>query len=305
MSLDLQDVLVIGISSRALFDLELENQIYENEGLEKYSLYQQSHEHDILKPGTGFNLAKAFLKINELSSTRKIEIVIMSKNSADTSMRIFNSINHYGLDISRAALVGGHSISPYLQAFRTDLFLSADENDVEEAINSNIASAIICTHPEFHINPEEELNQIKIAFDGDAVIFSEEAELIYKNEGLEAFVKHEVESAANPLPEGPFAKLLKTLSFLQNEFPHEDSPIRTALVTARNLPAHERVVKTLESWNVKIDEAFFLGGMDKGEVLKAFGANIFFDDQLSHIESASRFVSAARVPYKKDSQLHL
>lgn len=175
MPLNLEDKLVIGVSSRALFDLESENEIFEKEGLEAYSQYQVKHENDILKPGTAFPLIKSLQKLNA-DGRYLTEILVMSKNSADTSLRIFNSIDHYKLNISRAALVGGASISPYLTAFKTDLFLSANETDVQEAINANIASGIICDHSEFPINTEDDIEQIRIAFDGDAVIFSDESE---------------------------------------------------------------------------------------------------------------------------------
>ncbi len=298
MAVTLEDKLVIGVSSRALFDLEEENRIFEEQGLEAYSKYQTEHENDILKPGTAFPLVKALQKLNA-DGRYLTEIIIMSKNSSDTSLRIFNSIEHYGLDISRAALVGGASISPYLGAFKTDLFLSANENDVQEAINANIASGIICDNSNLPINPDDEIPQIRIAFDGDAVIFSDESERIFQAEGLEAFARHEQENAQNPLPEGPFAKLLKTLSLIQKQFPKDESPIRTALVTARNAPAHERVIRTLRAWDVRIDEVFFLGGVRKSDVLKAFNANIFFDDQATHTDPASKLVPSARVPYKK------
>lgn len=298
MGLTLDDKLVVGISSRALFDLEAENRIYEQEGLKAYSEYQIAHENEILGPGTAFPLIKALHKLNA-DGRYLTEIIIMSKNSADTGLRIFNSIEHYGLNISRAALVGGVSVAPYLNAFRTDLFLSASETDVQEAINANIASGIICSHTSFPIDPQADVKQIKIAFDGDAVIFSDESERIYQTQGLQAFTAHERKNAQSPLPEGPFAKLLKTISLIQKEFPKESVPIRTALVTARNAPAHERVVRTLRAWDVSIDEAFFLGGIEKSEVLKAFGANIFFDDQTAHTEPAAKLVPAARVPIKQ------
>lgn len=297
MAHTLDDKLVVGISSRALFDLEEENRIYEEKGLEAYSQYQIEHENDILKPGTAFPLVKALHNLN-CGDKQLTEIIIMSKNSADTSLRIFNSIKHYGLDISRAALVGGKSISPYLDTFKTDLFLSANEEDVQEAVNSGIAAGIICSHASLPINPNEPISQIRIAFDGDAVIFSDEAEKIYQEKGLVAFAEHERENAKKPLPEGPFAKLLKTLSLIQAQFENRDeAPIRTALVTARNTPAHERVIRTLRAWNVRIDEAFFLGGIDKTEILKSFGANIFFDDQKVHTDRAQMAVPSARVPY--------
>lgn len=298
MAFDLNNKLVVGVSSRALFDLEEENRIFVEQGLDAYEAYQIEHENDILKPGAAFPLIKALHNLN--CADRKLtEIVVMSKNSANTSLRVFHSIEKYGLDITRAALVSGASIAPYLSSFKTDLFLSADENDVQEAIDANFAAGIICTQKDLPIDPEEEIRQIRIAFDGDAVIFSDESERIYQEKGLEAFAEHERLNAQDPLPEGPFAKLLKTISFVQKQFPEDDMPIRTALVTARNAPAHERVVRTLRAWDVRINEAFFLGGLQKSEVLKAFGANIFFDDQTVHTDPASKLVPAARVPYQK------
>ena len=297
LPLKLDDKLVIGVSSRALFDLEAENRIFEEEGLEAYSAYQIEREKEILKPGTAFPLVKALQNLNA-DGNDLTEIIVMSKNSADTSLRIFNSIEHYGLNVSRAALVGGAPISPYLNAFRTDLFLSANERDVQEAIDANIAAGIICSQTPLPIRADDDVRQIRIAFDGDAVIFSDEAERIYREKGLRAFEEHEQANAKNPLPEGPFAKLLKTISIIQQRFPKDTAPIRTALVTARNAPAHERVILTLRAWNVRIDEVFFLGGIAKTEVLKAFGAHIFFDDQSVHIDSASGSVPSARVPYK-------
>lgn len=297
MPLKLDDKLVVGISSRALFDLEEENKIYEEEGLRAYSEHQLAHEGDILKPGAAFPLIKALHKLNE-EGKYYTEIIIMSRNSADTSLRIFNSIKHYGLNITRAALGGGVSISKYLESFKTDLFLSANAEDVQEAINANFAAGIICSHSNLPIDPSKEIDRIRIAFDGDAVIFSDEAERIFQEQGLQAFAAHEEKNAQKPLPEGPFAKFLKTLSYVQQQYPDDTSPIRTALVTARNAPAHERVIRTLRAWNVRIDEAFFLGGIEKSAVLKAFGANIFFDDQNVHTDPASKLVPAARVPYK-------
>lgn len=299
MAASLEGKLVVGISSRALFDLEYENTIYEEQGLQAYLEYQRAHEQDILKPGTAFPLIKALHKLN-VGDEQLVEIIIMSKNSADSSLRIFNSIEHYGLDISRAALVGGNKIAPYLNAFHTGLFLSANEEDVQEAINAGVAAGLICSHTDLDIHPDEEIDQIRIAFDGDAVIFSDESEKIYKAEGLAAFEEHERLNARKPLPEGPFAKLLETISKVQRQFPTDNMPIRTALVTARNAPAHERVIRTLMAWDVRIDEAFFLGGVRKSDFLKAFGAHIFFDDQAVHTEPASKLVPAARVPYKTE-----
>lgn len=298
MGVDIKGYLMIGISSRALFDLDEENEIYEEQGLEAYSKYQLEHEDDVLKPGSGFALVKALLKLNELSEERLVEVIIMSRNSADTSLRIFHSIEHYGLDISRAVLSGGATLSNYLEAFQVDLFLSANEDDVELAINSGFASGRIYTNTIGGYDAFADIDQIRIAFDGDAVLFSDDSEKIFQEQGLEAFVENEKVNARNNLSAGPFAKFLKTISDLQEAFDGNHSPIRTALVTARNAPAHERVIRTLRAWNVRIDEAFFLGGITKKDVLKAFHPHIFFDDQATHALPASEVVPSAQVPYK-------
>lgn len=298
MSATLDNCLVIGISSRALFDLDEENRIYEEEGLEAYSIYQLEHENDILKPGSGFALTKALLELNTIMNGHRVEVIIMSRNSADTSLRIFNSIAHYGLEITRAVLSGGSSLSSYLSSFGVDLFLSANDEDVLHAIMAGFAAGRIYTNTLADYDPLETVQQIRIAFDGDAVIFSDEAEQIFQKEGLAAFVENEKEKAKQLLPKGPFARFLKTISDLQGEFDAMHVPIRTALVTARNAPAHERVIRTLRAWNVRIDEAFFLGGLSKQAVLKAFGPHIFFDDQASHVERASEVVPSARVVWE-------
>lgn len=305
MPVDLRDCLVVGISSRALFDLSYENEIYEREGLEAYCAYQLAHENEVLRPGSGFPLVKSLLRLNEIGDARRVEVVILSRNSADTSLRISHSIDHHALDITRAAFSGGDPVTKYLAAFGVDLFLSATEEDVQTAIESNVAAGLIYTRPS---EVELPLDQIRIAFDGDAVLFSEEAELIYQEQGLQAFIEHERANARRPLPEGPFAKLLKTLSYLQFDLqealtaPGGVAPIRTALVTARNSPAHERVIHTLRTWGVRVDETFFLGGIAKDQVLKAFAPHIFFDDQHAHCDGASRYVPTARVPHPRRAE---
>ncbi len=301
MAYDLENRLVIGVSSRALFDLTAENEIFQSQGVEAYCSYQVEHEKELLKPGNGFRLVEALLNINNLPGQEgRVEVIIMSHNSPDTSLRVFNSIAHYGLNISRAVLASGASLTPYLEAFNTDLYLSADEEDVQSAINCGIAAGIICCDEIRMPGKQDEISQIRIAFDGDAVLFSDESEQIYREKGLEAFEENERMQAENPLKQGPFAKFLKTISDIQKEFAPEQAPIRTALVTARSAPAHERVIRTLRAWNVRIDEAFFLGGISKTEVLRAFGAHIFFDDQAVHTQPASEVVPSARVPYKQE-----
>lgn len=300
MAYNLSKKLVIGVSSRALFDLTLENEIFEKQGVEAYCDYQVQHENEVLKPGPGFSIIKALLNINHLPGQEgRVEVIVMSRNSADTSLRVFNAIEHYGLDISRAVLASGAALAPYLNAFRTDLFLSAYEDDVQSAVNSGIAAGILCADGKHYYSCDNEIDCIRIAFDGDAVLFSDDSEKIYQEHGLEAFEKNEMENAKNPLSAGPFAKFLKTISDLQKEFHSSKSPIRTALVTSRSAPAHERVIRTLRAWEVRIDEAFFLGGIFKRDVLEAFGAHIFFDDQAVHTTPASEVVPSARVPYKQ------
>lgn len=305
MPVSLDRLLVVGISSRALFDLEAEEAIFRTRGLEAYRQHQLDNEAEILKLGAGFALVRALLKLNALTPNQRfVEVVIMSRNSTETSMRIFNSIKHYDLDITRAVLSGGASLAPYLHAFNVSLFLSLHEDDVQAAINSGVAAALLYQKP---ANAFEELDQIRIAFDGDAVIFSDESERIYQTQGIEAFENHERENALKPLPEGPFARLLKALSFIQNSFKNTEgrtAPIRTALVTARSSPAHERVIRTLRAWDVTIDETFFMGGVSKSDVLAAFKPHMFFDDQPGHCDRASPLVQTGRVPLRADIKDH-
>lgn len=299
MAYNLENRLVIGVSSRALFDLTAENEIFEKQGVEAYCQYQVEHEEEILRPGPGFLLIKALLDLNRLTEPEtKVEVIIMSRNSPDTSLRVFHSIEYYGLNITRAVLSSGASLAPYLTAFKTDLFLSAYEDDVQCAVDSGIAAGIICSGGVQTYANEEEIPQIRIAFDADAVLFTDASEKIYQEFGLEAFEENERLNAGSPLQAGPFAKFLKTVSDLQAEFGPKKAPIRTALVTARSAPAHERVIRTLRAWNIRIDEAFFLGGIAKKDVLKGFGAHIFFDDQAVHTKPASEVVPSARVPYR-------
>lgn len=306
MAYSLEQKMVIGVSSRALFDLTVENEIFERQGLETYCRYQVEHEQEVLKPGPGFRLIQSLLRLNEFwGQGELVEVIVMSRNSPDTSLRVFNSIKHYHLPITRAVLASGASLAPYLSAFRTDLFLSAYEDDVQCAIDSGIAAGIICT--EHNIVPFQNKTQaagsIRIAFDGDAVVFSDESERIFQVGGLRAFEENEAENAGNPLAAGPFARFLKKLSDLQKELGVEGCPIRTALVTSRSAPAHERVIRTLRAWNVRVDEAFFLGGLEKKDVLRAFGAQIFFDDQSIHTDNAAQAVPAARVPWRSGGSI--
>ncbi len=304
MAYNLEDKLVVAVSSRALFDLEEENRVFEEKGLDAYYKEQLEKENEPLNKGTGYRLIENLLKINDYfqENEKQVEVIILSKNNAGTSLRITNAIEKYKLDIQRSGWTSGRNTSSYLKAFKVDLFLSADDTDVINAIENGIAAAkILPSNTQVHNSLG---NQVRIAFDGDAVLFSEESELIYKEQGLDAFIAHEKANKNNPMKKGPFAKLLLTIANIQKKFKDKESPIRTALVTARSAPTHERVIKTLNVWNVRIDEAFFLGGSEKYEVLQAFGADIFFDDQDVHLELSSHVVPSAKVIHKNMENMH-
>lgn len=287
--------LVVAISSRALFDLDESHRIYEEQGLAAYQQYQIENEDNVLEPGEAFPLVHKLLSINALlDGEPRVEVILLSRNSADTGLRVFNSIDHYGLTITRAAFSGGESPYRYVQAFGCHLFLSSHAEDVRSALDNGVAAATLMSSKKRHYNDQEPL---KFAFDGDAVLFSDEAEQVYKSEGLEAFTSSERASAKLPLSGGPFKAFLAALQGLQAEFSADSSPIRTALVTARSAPAHERVIRTLRSWGIRLDESLFLGGLDKGAFLKAYGADVFFDDQQAHCASASEHVATGHVPH--------
>jgi 5'-nucleotidase len=296
MAYDLKEKLVVAISSRALFDLEEENRLFTEKGVEDYYRHQIANEEKVLKRGAAFGFVKNLLKINRRFDNRLIEVIILSRNNAATGLRIRRSIEHYGLDIERAGWTAGRPISRYLKAFDVDLFLSAHEKDVQEAIDAGVAAARIIPRK---YGKKHRRKEVRIAFDGDAVLFSDESERIYSRKGLDAFLKHERENAQKPLPEGPFAKLLKVISKIQERFPMEKSPITTALITARNFSTFERVMRTFDAWGVRVDEAFFLGGVEKRRIVDSFGADIFFDDQDVHLRGTSRKTPSAKVPIPK------
>jgi 5'-nucleotidase len=288
--------LVVAISSRALFNLDESHAIFETQGKEAFCQYQIAHEDEILEPGYGFALVKKFLAINaNCPDAPLVEIILVSQNSADTGLRIFNSIAHHNLGITRAAFTSGVSPYSYISAFGAHLFLSTNVDDVTKTLAAGFAAATILSGSS---PAQQSSDQLRIAFDGDAVLFSDESERIYQQRGLAVFAENERHEAKTPLPGGPFKDFLGALHHIQNLFEPHASPIRTALVTARGAPAHERVVRTLRAWGIRIDEALFLGGLPKGGFLKAFGADIFFDDQKGHCESAvQQQVAAAHVPH--------
>ncbi|HST43595.1 MAG TPA: 5'-nucleotidase [Luteimonas sp.] len=289
-------LLTVAISSRALFDLEDSHRLFEAEGIDAYAEHQRDHEDDLLEPGIAFPLVRKLLALNEGAplDAPRVEVILLSRNSSDTGLRIFNAIQHHGLAISRASFTSGAPTWPYIRPFGAQLFLSANPDSVRLALENGVAAATILPAKA----PAHRHDQLRIAFDGDAVIFGDEGERVSREGGLEAFHRHERDNAREPLSVGPFRGFLQSLHALQAAWPPGDgSPIRTALVTARSAPAHERVIRTLRAWGVRLDEALFLGGRAKGPFLDVFGADIFFDDSLHNIDSARQHVTTGHVPH--------
>lgn len=285
--------LVVATSSSALFDLRECDRVYREEGLAAYADFQIAHESEPLAPGDAFHLVQKLLRLNALQDEEVVEVILLSRNTADTGLRVFNSIQHHNLPISRAAFTGGAAPYRYMAPFRCHLFLSTNADDVREALDHGMAAASILPSVSRQQREDETL---KFAFDGDAVLFSDEAEQIYQSAGLEEFARSERAAADQPLTGGPFKPFLAALHHLQSGFAGQARPpIRTALVTARAAPAHERVIKTLRAWDIRLDESLFLGGMNKTEFLVAFGADVFFDDQAEHCRRASEYVATGHV----------
>jgi len=295
MPYSVEGKLVVAISSRALFDFEEENRIFDAEGERAYIELQFSRLNVPAKEGVAFPLVKKLLAFNTPDAQR-VEVVILSKNDPVSGLRIFRSAERAGLKIERGVFTRGRSPYRYLDALRANLFLSANEQDVMSALDARFPAARVV--PESAQAAGRHADEVRIAFDGDAVLFSDEAERVFQRDGLDAFTRHETLHALKPLPPGPFKPLLEALQRLQAAA-GTDTPmrLRTALVTARSAPAHERAVRTLMDWNIAVDEALFLGGLDKGEFLKAYQPDFYFDDQRRHVESARQHVATGHVPF--------
>jgi 5'-nucleotidase len=291
MAASLDGQLVVAISSRALFDFEEENLVFEQSDDRAYMKLQLERLEEPAKPGVAFSLVKKLLAFND-AKTQRVEVVILSRNDPVSGMRVFRSAQHYGLSIQRGSFTRGQSPWRYLKPLNANLFLSTHLSDVRAALDAGVPAAQVYPHSA-HAS-EAHPHEVRIAFDGDAVLFSDEAERVFQSEGLSAFQAHEHAKASQPLLAGPFKPLLAALHRLQQE----GTPairVRTALVTARSAPAHERAIRTLMQWNIEVDEAMFLGGLPKGEFLKEFEPDFFFDDQTGHIESAAQHVPAGHV----------
>lgn len=286
----------IGISTRALFDLEEEHKVFVRDGVRAYADLQLKREGLMVNKGTGFEVIERLLRLNVPGEKPFVEVILLSRNSPDLSLRAFNSIQHYGLGIKTGSFTSGRPIGPYVAGWAIDLFLSNEDADVRAAVAAGAAAAKLGPPPATPIEIAED--EVRIAFDGDAVVFSDESDEIYKAKGLAAFLAHERDNARNPMSGGPFGSFLKKLSILRAIYMDERgfSKVRIAIVTARNAPAHERVVHTLRAWGTPADEAHFVGTFEKAPILKACGAHIFFDDQEKHVLGASVVVPAGHVP---------
>ncbi|NCP39525.1 MAG: 5'-nucleotidase [Rhodoferax sp.] len=293
MALTLDGKLVVAISSRALFDFEEENRVFEQADDRAYMALQLQRLDIPAKPGVAFSLVQKLLAFNKAAAGgQPVEVVILSRNDPVSGMRVFRSAQHYGLPIERGSFTRGQSPWRYLKPLHANLFLSTHLSDVRAALAAGVPAAQV--YPQSVHASDAHPNEVRIAFDGDAVLFSDEAERVYQTQGLQAFQQHEIDKATQPLPDGPFKPLLAALQTLQQS----GTPamrIRTALVTARSAPAHERAIRTLMNWHIEVDEAMFLGGLAKGEFLREFEPDFFFDDQTGHIESAAQHVPSGHV----------
>ena len=315
MAIDLSDTLVVGVTSTALFDMTQSDSVFQEKfksdrqtAVAEYRAYTLKHEDEPLEDGTGMPLVRALLALNKHKKEGErplVEVVVMSRNSPETGGRVFNSIRTRGLAVTRHAFTGGESVVPYLDAFDVDLFLTTNRKDAQRVIDAGNCAAAIVKAPPSGIDSIPN-DQVRIAFDGDAVLFDDSSEIVYKAEGLPGFHRNEDQKQDTPMSEGPYAQFLRKLSRLQSRLPFsvEFSPVHIAIVTARSAPAEMRVIKTLRHWGVYVNEIFFLGGLEKVKVLKAFRAHIFFDDQDLHLDPAAKHVPAGKVPYKSTSPLN-
>jgi 5'-nucleotidase len=290
MAFDIGEKLVIGVASSALFDLSGSHQVYLDSGADEYRQYQERHIDAILDKGVAFPFIRRFLNINKyFARYSPVEVVLFSRNSPETGLRVMRSIAHYGLDISRAAFMTGTAPWPYLPAFNTALFLSANEADVHGAIAAGHAAGLVLPSK---IDDQDDDAELRVAFDFDGVIADDESEAVFKQQGLDHFHDYETLHISRPHQPGPLATLFRRLALMQRmeermqkRDPGYQKLLRIAIITARSAPSHERVVTTLKSWGVSANETFFLGGMDKARVLSVFKPHIFFDDQLTHLRA--------------------
>lgn len=301
MAPTLDGKLVVAISSRAVFDFEEENRIFERDDDRAYMALQRERFEEPARPGVAYALVRKLLAFDPPGlpeSQRKIEVVVVSRNDPVSGLRVFRSAEKAGLRLNRGVFTRGRNPWPYLTPLKANLFLSANDEDVRAAVERGFPAARV--FPESVQASESHPDEIRIAFDGDAVLFSDESELVFQREGLDAFQAHELKNVASPLPPGPFKPLLEALHRLQKGPPGSTMRIRSALVTARSAPAHERAIRTLDHWGIEVDEAMFLGGLPKGPFLSAFEPDFFFDDQAGHCESGALAGPTGQVVWNRE-----
>lgn len=302
MSYPIEEKLVVGVASSALFDLSESNQVFERQGVTAYREHQQDHIDQPFDRGVAFPFIRRFLSINQVfPELMPVEVVLLSRNSPETGLRVFRSIEHYGLDITRAAFMGGGSPHEFIDAFNASLFLSAHQPDVQQAIASGFPAGLVLPGT---VEDDESDHQLRVAFDFDGVIADDESEAVYKSGDLASFQAHEQQKQAIPHSPGPLADLFRKLSHLQrlerellSGNPDGKKILNVSIVTARSAPAHERVLTTLRDWGVETDEAFFLGGMEKLRILQVLKPHIFFDDQVSHLNAGEAAIPMVHIPF--------
>ena len=303
MPFPIEDNLVVAVASSALFKLDEADEIFRREGLAAYRSFQHEHEEELLEPGIAFPFVRRLLELNRIfPEIQPVEVVLLSHNDPDTGLRVFHSIDHYKLDISRAAFTTGSSPFRYIPAYNVSLFLSGNEEDVREAMGKGYAAGLVL---DSKVKDDPEDKELRIAFDFDGVLADDSAEKIYQAGGIRQFYLSETENAAQPHNPGPLAELFRKLGkirALEDELLKKDPAyfrfLKTAIVTARSAPAHRRVATTLRNWDMTVDETFFLGGVNKGRVLSLLKPHIFFDDQRApHLEMAKYFTPSVHIPF--------
>ena len=306
--LDLERALVVGVASSALFDLEASDAVFRRDGEQKYREYQRDHLDDALGPGVAFPFIRRLLALNDLSGDeRLVEVVVLSRNDPETGLRVMRSVERHGLDITRAIFMQGRSPYRFMEPLRMSLFLSANETDVREAIRMGFAAGRVVGRAadDGHAAEDDGGTDLRIAFDFDGVLADDSAEQFYQKRSLEEYQENESALADVPLPKGPLAAFLEKINHIQRieDAKHDADPggykrgVRVAVVTARSAPAHERAINSIHQWGLRVNDAFFLGGIDKGPVLGVLQPHIFFDDQHRHVDTASRSTPSVHIPF--------
>ncbi len=302
MAYELKDRLVIGLASSALFNLDESDKVFQKLGEDAYRKYQRKHQEKVLEKGVSFPFIKRLLSLNEIDPKNPlVEVVLLSKNDPDTGLRVMHSIEHYGLNMTRAIFLQGGEPHKYIKPLDISLFLSAHENDVKEAILSGSSAGQVL---ESNITDDEDDKELRISFDFDGVIADDSSESVYEKDGIDGFLKHEKEMANVPVNAGPLQEFLQKISIIQkrelkykDEHPDYEPKLKVSIVTARSAPSHERVINTMRTWDIMVNEAFFLGGIEKKKVLEVLNPHIFFDDQKLHLEKASDVLPSVHIPF--------